>query len=143
MGWLTLEEFREGCRELLGGLLRDQGFEEVGAYSRPKGYAVEFARGDDRVFIDEEGDVIDCDVTLETGPDRFYRVDLVQMLGSRGVRSLMKYEGWRDGLTVLAAELEPYAAEVFSLDAEAMDSRYCFPVTRAQAKRYFEIQRGT
>ena len=84
-----------------------------------------------------------CDVTLETGPGRFYRIDLVQMLWFRGVRSLLEYRDWRDGLTVLAKELEPYAAKVFSMDADAMDSRYCFPVTREQAEGYFEIQRGS
>jgi len=139
---ITLELFEERCHEVLGELFREHGFEPVGAYSRLRGYAVEFARDADRIFVDKEGGVVSFDLILAARPDRFYRIDLNQLLWFNGTRSLAKCDDWDEGLRLFETGFTPIASVTLSFDSEKMDSRFCFPMSREQLDNYIRIQRG-
>ncbi len=130
------QDFETSCRGQLGGIFGAYGFAFEGAYVQPRCVVAAFARRDDRCLVIDEGGAIICDLIRRVTPGPYYRISINELLWFHGVRSLPRCRGREDQLAVLAAQLPAHAGSVFSRQAPALDSRYCFPMSEEQCREY-------
>ena len=135
-------EFEQLSIGILGKLLDNYGYEYQQAYYRPVGTAVEFAKGEHRLFVVCEGNVVNIDLILHIEGKDFYRVDLNQALWFNGIRSITKTSSVSEQLSLFASELEGCCRELLTGSPPELDRRYSYPMSHSSHEQYLMFQRG-
>lgn len=137
-----MKTFDQLCVRVLGTVLGEFGYAYRDTHVRPRGVAVEFAKGDHRLFAVCEGDVVYLDLILRSERKPIYRVSLNQWLWHRGVRSVAERRPCSEQLGFLSEHLRLYGESVLKCDDLAIDSRYCFPMSGSEYRDYILFQTG-
>ena len=139
---ISLEEFEQASLEALGALLWGYSFEYCGLHSRPKGAALEFARGDDRLFVAHEGGVVYLDFLTPIDGGCFCRVSLNQALWFEGVKVVARVRSVRSQLITFSEEIPRHFENLLRHGPSSFDSRFCFHLSGEDAEFYLSVQRG-
>jgi hypothetical protein len=134
--------FCDRCRVTLGSFLADYGYEYDSTHHRPRGVAVEFRRGQHRLFAVCEGDVLYLDLILQIAEHEYVRASLNQAMWFNNVRSLVEARSCVNQLEVFIRDASGPCGPLLTGLVAQLDDRYCFRMSASDCEKYLESQTG-